>query len=109
MDERFLAVHVQGKGLVVFTACSHAGLLNVLKEARRCFPRIPLHAVIGGLHLAGHGMEEIIPETVRDLAEFDLRWIIPSHCTGWRAVHALLSAFGEERVVPNAVGKKFVF
>lgn len=108
MDERFLAVHVQDKGLVVFTACSHAGLVNVMKEARRCFPRIPLHAVIGGFHLAGTGMETIIPDTVRDLAAFDLRSIIPSHCTGWRAVHALLSAFGEERVVPNAVGKKIV-
>jgi 7,8-dihydropterin-6-yl-methyl-4-(beta-D-ribofuranosyl)aminobenzene 5'-phosphate synthase len=108
MDERFLAAHVQDKGLVVFTACSHAGLVNVLKEAQRCFPRIPLYAVIGGFHLAGTGMEEIIPDTVQDLAEFDLRWIIPSHCTGWRAVHALLSAFGEERVVPNAVGKKMV-
>jgi 7,8-dihydropterin-6-yl-methyl-4-(beta-D-ribofuranosyl)aminobenzene 5'-phosphate synthase len=108
MDERFLAVHVKDKGLVVFTACSHAGLVNVLREARRCFPRIPLHAVIGGFHLAGTGMEAIIPDTVRHLADFDLRWIIPSHCTGWRALHALLSAFGEERVVPNAVGKKIV-
>lgn len=105
MDERFLAVHVEHKGIVVFTACSHAGLVNVLTEARHCFPRVPLYAVIGGFHLAGTGMEAIIPETVQDLAAFDLRWIIPSHCTGWRAVHALLSAFGEERVVPNAVGK----
>lgn len=108
MDERFLAVHVRDKGLVVFTACSHAGLVNVLREARSRFPRLPLYAVIGGFHLAGVGMEEIIPDTVRDLAEFDLRWIIPSHCSGWRAVHALLSAFGEERVLPNAVGKEIV-
>jgi len=108
MDERFLAVHVRDKGLVVFTACSHAGLVNVLREARRCFPGTPLHAVIGGFHLAGTGMEELISDTVADLPEFDLRWMIPSHCTGWRAVHALLSVFGEERVVPNAVGKRIV-
>ena len=38
MDERFLAVHVQGKGLVVFSACSHAGVVNVLRAARARFP-----------------------------------------------------------------------
>ena len=30
MDERFVAVNVRGKGLVVLTACSHAGVINVL-------------------------------------------------------------------------------
>lgn len=29
MDERFLAVSVRGKGLVVFSACSHAGVVKV--------------------------------------------------------------------------------
>jgi 7,8-dihydropterin-6-yl-methyl-4-(beta-D-ribofuranosyl)aminobenzene 5'-phosphate synthase len=52
-DERFVAVHVAGKGLVVFTACSHAGLINVLTEAGRRFPEIPLYGVLGGFHFAG--------------------------------------------------------
>ena len=38
MDERFLAVHVRGKGLVVFSACSHAGIVNVLHHARASIP-----------------------------------------------------------------------
>jgi len=109
MDERFVAVHVRDRGLVVFSACSHAGLINVLTEARRLFPKIPLHAVVGGFHLSGDAVEPIIPQTVRDLAQFEPRFIVPSHCTGWRAVTALINAFGEERVVPNAVGKLLVF
>ena len=28
MDERFVAVNVAGKGLIVFTACSHAGVVK---------------------------------------------------------------------------------
>ena len=38
LDERFVAVDVKGKGIVVFTACSHAGVVNVLEHARDCFP-----------------------------------------------------------------------
>ena len=53
MDERFVAVNVRGKGLVVLTACSHAGVVNVLTHARTCFADQPLHAVLGGLHLSG--------------------------------------------------------
>jgi 7,8-dihydropterin-6-yl-methyl-4-(beta-D-ribofuranosyl)aminobenzene 5'-phosphate synthase len=31
-------VNIAGKGLAVLTACSHAGVINVLKHARNCFP-----------------------------------------------------------------------
>lgn len=106
MDERFLAVHVRGKGLVVFSACSHAGIINVLHHARAMFPEMKLHAVMGGFHLSG-GTEAIIPDTVRDLGGFGLDIIIPAHCTGWRAVNALERAYGEKIVVPSAVGKRF--
>jgi 7,8-dihydropterin-6-yl-methyl-4-(beta-D-ribofuranosyl)aminobenzene 5'-phosphate synthase len=106
LDERFLAVHLRGKGLVVFSACSHAGIVNVLHHARSLFPEVKLHAVMGGFHLAGP-TEAIIPETVRDLGSFGLDLIIPAHCTGWRALNALERAYGEIVVVPSAVGKRF--
>jgi len=106
MDERFLAVHVLDRGLVVFTACSHAGVVNVLTHARESFPSIPLYAVAGGFHLSAAN-EKIIPETVRDLASFNLDVIAPGHCTGWRATHALVEKFGENVVVPSAVGKTY--
>jgi 7,8-dihydropterin-6-yl-methyl-4-(beta-D-ribofuranosyl)aminobenzene 5'-phosphate synthase len=105
LDERFCAVHVRGRGLVVFSACSHAGIVNVLHAAREGFSDVPLFAAMGGFHLSGEN-EAIIPETVADLARFDLPLLIPAHCTGWRAVNALERAFGE-RVVPAAVGKLF--
>jgi len=106
MDERFLAVHVSGKGLVVFSACSHAGIVNVLRHAREIFPNVKLHAVMGGFHLSG-STEAIIPQTVADMGSFGLDLIIPAHCTGWRAVNALERAYGEGTVVPAAVGKTF--
>jgi len=106
MDERFLAAHVRDKGLVVFTACSHAGVVNVLTHARESFPSIPLYGVAGGFHLSAAN-ERIIPETVRDLGSFNLDFIAPGHCTGWRATHALVEKFGQNVVVPSAVGKTY--
>ena len=107
MDERWLAVNVAGKGLVVFSACSHAGIVNVCRHARATFPDIPIHAVMGGLHLSGPN-EAIIPQTVEGLREFGIKTIAAGHCTGWRAMTALSNAFGGA-LAPTAVGKQFTF
>ncbi len=106
MDERYISVHLKDKGLVIFTACSHAGLNNVLLDARSRYPDVPLYGVFGGLHLAG-ATEKIIPETVADLRAIGLKLIAPGHCTGWRALSALANAFGDE-LIPLAVGKRYV-
>jgi 7,8-dihydropterin-6-yl-methyl-4-(beta-D-ribofuranosyl)aminobenzene 5'-phosphate synthase len=108
MDERFLAVNIAGKGLVILTACSHAGVINVLKHARDCFPGVALYAVMGGFHLAGAN-EQIIPETVEAIREFDLTVVAAGHCTGWRAVTALANALPDAVVNPSAVGKLYTF
>ena len=44
-----------------------------------------------------------------DLRQFELKMMVPGHCTGWRAVHALLDAFGDEVVIPSAVGRRHEF
>jgi 7,8-dihydropterin-6-yl-methyl-4-(beta-D-ribofuranosyl)aminobenzene 5'-phosphate synthase len=105
LDERFMAAHVRGKGIAIFTGCSHAGLLNICSHAQEVFPDVPLYAVVGGLHLVSPN-EDIIQETITELRRFGLRVIIPGHCTGWRAVYALVNAFGEEVVDPLAVGSR---
>jgi 7,8-dihydropterin-6-yl-methyl-4-(beta-D-ribofuranosyl)aminobenzene 5'-phosphate synthase len=107
MDERMLVAHVEGLGLVVFSACSHAGVVNVCTEVRRLFPDIPIHCLMGGLHLGGV-MERIIPDTVEALRPFAIPHIIAGHCTGWRALHALANAFGDA-VSQSAVGTTYTF
>jgi 7,8-dihydropterin-6-yl-methyl-4-(beta-D-ribofuranosyl)aminobenzene 5'-phosphate synthase len=108
IDERFLMAHVEGKGLVVFTACSHAGVVNVLKHAGECAADAPVDTVMGGFHLAGAN-EKIIPDTVQALSELKPRTIAAGHCTGWRAIRALANAFGDTVVDPSVVGKRYVF
>jgi 7,8-dihydropterin-6-yl-methyl-4-(beta-D-ribofuranosyl)aminobenzene 5'-phosphate synthase len=107
MDERFVAVAIKNKGVVVFTACSHAGVVNVLKHARDSFRELPLYGVLGGFHLSGTN-ERVIPDTVEAMREFKLSLIAAAHCTGWRATGALASTFGDA-VVPSAVGKLYRF
>lgn len=53
MDERYVAVNLRGKGIMIFTACSHAGRTNILRDARDTFSPMPLYGVMGGFHLAG--------------------------------------------------------
>ena len=107
MDERMVIAHVRDLGLIVFSACSHAGIVNVCTEVRDLFPDIPIHCVMGGLHLGGV-MERIIPDTVAALQPFGIKHIIAGHCTGWRALHALASAFGDS-VSQSAVGTSYTF
>jgi len=105
VDERFVAAHIANKGLFVFTACSHAGLINVLTHAGNRFPDVPIYGVLGGFHLSG-ATESIIPDTVEALEQFNLSLIAAAHCTGWRAMGALATRF-KDRVVASAVGKRF--
>jgi len=107
MDERYLAVNLKGKGLLLFSSCSHAGIINVLESAKKTFD-IPIYGIFGGLHLVGT-LEKIIPETIENLKRFNLKQIVPAHCTGFRAQYALLHEFGEEIVVPSVVGSRFTF
>jgi 7,8-dihydropterin-6-yl-methyl-4-(beta-D-ribofuranosyl)aminobenzene 5'-phosphate synthase len=100
-----MVAHVRGKGLAVFTGCSHAGVVNICRHASETFPDVPLYALVGGLHLV-HPNEDLIDATVAALAPFDLKVIIPGHCTGWRAMHAFVNAFGQARVDPLAVGSR---
>ena len=108
IDERYVAIDVAGKGLVVLSACSHAGLINVLTDARANFPETPVYAVAGGFHLSGAN-EAIIPQTVEALKAFDIGVIAAAHCTGWRAISALAAAFGDAVLDPSAVGKTYQF
>jgi 7,8-dihydropterin-6-yl-methyl-4-(beta-D-ribofuranosyl)aminobenzene 5'-phosphate synthase len=107
MDERYAAIDIAGKGLILFSACSHAGVVNVVKDAVATFSR-PVYMIIGGLHLGGESMTPRIPPTV-DWLSNRLRpsptYILPMHCSGFTAKIALEQAFGEG-TVPAGVGMR---
>lgn len=111
MDERYVAIDVLGKGLVILSACSHAGICNVIHSATTKFPGRPIYAIIGGLHLAGPELQDRIGPTVDFIAERLVpspTYVLPMHCTGFNAKVALANALGEA-VVPAGTGMKIVF
>lgn len=106
LDDQALIVNVAGKGLVVITGCGHAGVVNICRYATRLAGNQPLYAVIGGFHLQGPVFEPLIPRVLDDLAMLSPSVLVPAHCTGWRAGHAMAARFGEA-YIPNSVGTRF--
>jgi 7,8-dihydropterin-6-yl-methyl-4-(beta-D-ribofuranosyl)aminobenzene 5'-phosphate synthase len=106
-DDQAVVVHVKGKGLVVLTGCGHAGAINTIRHAQELTGIETVHAVIGGFHLSGALFEPIIPPTVAALKELNPELIVPAHCTGWKAVHAIAREL-PQAFVQNSVGTRFV-
>ena len=107
LDDQAIVINVRGKGLVVLTGCGHAGIVNICRHARALTGGTPLYAALGGFHLNGPLFEPLIPRVLGDLAALAPQVLVPAHCTGWRAQHAMSRRFGDV-FIPNAVGSRFL-
>ncbi|KAJ6133513.1 hypothetical protein N7471_008728 [Penicillium samsonianum] len=108
VDERSLICNLKGKGLVVFTGCSHAGVVNTTKHAVELTGgSVPVHAVVGGFHLASSDADQI-QITVADLKRLDPAVLMPGHCSGWRAKFAIEKHMPGS-LVPCTVGSRITF
>jgi 7,8-dihydropterin-6-yl-methyl-4-(beta-D-ribofuranosyl)aminobenzene 5'-phosphate synthase len=108
LDDQALVASVRGRGLVVLTGCGHSGLINTLRHVQRLTGEDHFHAVIGGFHLSGRYFEPIIAPTCDALAAIAPDYIVPTHCTGWRAIHAIAARF-PDAFIQNSVGTRFEF
>ena len=100
---RAIAALVGWPGLRVFFA-----FINILRYVRKLTGEDRIHVVLGGLHLSGRAFEPIIGPTCDALGDFSPEFLVPAHCTGWRATHALASRF-PEAFIQNSVGTRFKF
>jgi 7,8-dihydropterin-6-yl-methyl-4-(beta-D-ribofuranosyl)aminobenzene 5'-phosphate synthase len=106
IDDQALVVSVRGRGLVVITGCGHAGVVNIIRHAMRLTGVSRLLAVIGGFHLSGPAFEPVIEPTVAALTQLAPEPIVPGHCTGWRAQHALAATL-PDAWVQTSVGTSY--
>ena len=88
-DDQAVVINVRDQGLVVLSSCSHSGVINVLRQARRLTRVDRVRAFAGGLHLSGAAFEKIIPPTLDELAQIAPQTVLAGHCTGWRATHEI--------------------
>jgi metal-dependent hydrolase (beta-lactamase superfamily II) len=93
LDDQALVANVAGKGLVVLTACRPAGVVNTVSYARRLTGEQRVHAIVGGYHPKGPLFEPIIAPTCDALAKLGPDYLVPTHCTGWRAIYTLAARF----------------
>jgi 7,8-dihydropterin-6-yl-methyl-4-(beta-D-ribofuranosyl)aminobenzene 5'-phosphate synthase len=108
MDERAVAINIKGKGLVVISGCAHAGIINTVTYAQQVTGAAKVYAVMGGFHLAGKTFESRIRPTIEELQRINPELVVPSHCTGWKAMCAMAEAF-QGGFLWNSVGNMYRF
>ena len=80
----------------------------MLRNARRVTGQDKVHAFVGGLHLTGGSFEPIIAPTIAQISAIGPDWLVPGHCTGWRATHELARAL-PDAYVQTSVGTTLHF
>jgi len=105
LDDISVVANISGKGLVIVTGCSHAGIVNIAKHAMELTGCEKIEGIIGGLHLID-APDVRIKRTVEGLSKLNPEWICAGHCTGFKAQVELYLAF-RERFSPLQTGMQF--
>jgi 7,8-dihydropterin-6-yl-methyl-4-(beta-D-ribofuranosyl)aminobenzene 5'-phosphate synthase len=102
-DHELMMVVHEDDGMVVFSGCSHHGILNLIDAARAQFPRVPIKAVFGGFHLIGLPFFNSMAASRAEVR--DIGWrvlekvdgtVYSGHCTGEKAFAVLEEVMGDK-------------
>jgi 7,8-dihydropterin-6-yl-methyl-4-(beta-D-ribofuranosyl)aminobenzene 5'-phosphate synthase len=109
-DDQAVIVNLRKKGLVALTGCGHAGIINTLNYAKDLTGIDKIHAIIGGFHLPADGgiYEEAMLPTIEEIQNANPEYIIPCHCTGWKATNKIIDLM-PNKFIQSAVGTTFIF
>ena len=109
-DDQAIVVNVKEKGLVILTGCGHSGIVNTMNYAKKVTEIDKVYAVLGGFHLPADGgiYEEAIEPTLNELQKIDPDYIVPCHCTGWKAACRITETM-PEKYLQSSVGTIFSF
>ena len=95
-------------GLIVLTGCGHAGIGNIMSQAREMVPGAPVKVVLGGLHTYDAD-DKTLAWTAEQMKQAGVRQLMGAHCTGIEALYRLRALLGLERAtaVVGAVGARY--
>ena len=106
-DDQAIVIHVKDKGLIVLSGCAHSGIVNTVNYAKAFTGMDKIHAIIGGFHLA-RSTDAEIKKTIYYLKNIKPAYIIPSHCTGFRAISQIAQEMPEV-FIEGVVGTTYLF
>ena len=109
-DDQAIVVNLRNKGLIVLTGCGHAGIINTLNYAKDLTGVEKIYAIMGGFHLPADGgiYEEAMDPTIKEIQNADPEYVIPCHCTGWKATNRIIDLM-PDKFIQSAVGTTFTF
>ena len=109
-DDQALVVNILSKGLVILTGCGHAGIINTINYAKKITGVDRIHAILGGFHLPADGgiYEAAIEPTLKEFQKVQPDYLIPCHCTGWKAANRIIEIM-PEKFIQSSVGTTFQF
>jgi len=100
-EHELILVIRENTGLVVFTGCSHHGVLNMLDAVLEHFPGQAIKAVFGGFHLIDlplinnlGGSQSDVEELGRAILKYPIDKVYTCHCTGPKAYWILKELMG---------------
>ena len=105
IPEQALAI-LTSKGFIVITGCAHPGIVTILERAKKEFPYLPIHFVIGGFHLGGDSVSKV-SKIVEAFQALGIQKVAPCHCSGETARSLFEKAYGEN-YMEMGVGGVFV-
>jgi len=100
-EHELILVIRQCTGLVVFSGCSHHGILNMLDAVQEHFPGQTIKAVFGGFHLIDlplinsmAGSKAEVEELGKAILKYPIDKVYTGHCTGIKAYRILKEVMG---------------
>jgi len=107
LDDQSLIVRLKKEGLVVISGCAHAGIINTILHAQKITGTKKVYAVMGGFHLSG-APDTVIDKTISMLKELDPAYVIPMHCTGFKAIKRISTEL-QDKFILSTVGMRVTF
>lgn len=108
LDDQAIVIHIKGRGLIIISGCAHAGIVNTVEYAKKITGVHSVCAVVGGFHLTAPVFEPRINPTIDAMKAANPDYIIPMHCTGWKAINSFMASMPEKCIL-NTVGTTYVF
>jgi 7,8-dihydropterin-6-yl-methyl-4-(beta-D-ribofuranosyl)aminobenzene 5'-phosphate synthase len=106
-DDQAIVINIRDKGLVVLSGCAHSGIVNTVNYAREISGVDQVHAIVGGFHLAPAKDDEI-ERTIDEIIKLQPKMVVPTHCTGFKAMARFASRMPDQFVL-GVVGTKYLF